>query len=245
MDTMIIKLLTDLGFTKEQAKMYRSLLELGEATVAEIAEKSGVKRSSAYYILEQLKKDGVVYETKYKKRTFYVAEKPDELLDKFQKKIDKFSKNIELLRAIENQSIKKPRIYLMDGLEGFKKVWKTIFDSGLKEFQITTDPREFLTFVRKGYITNEIIKKKVASGIKSRQLVAASEYAKEVIAKDARENRISKVLPHIYKIPFTTIIFGDKVAYISAWKENMIFIIESDDFAKTQKSMFDALWEKL
>jgi len=102
-----------------------------------------------------------------------------------------------------------------------------------------------LGFVRKGYITGKIIKEKIKLGIKSRQIIASSEYAKEIIAKDKLENRASKILPHIYKTPFTTIIFGNRVALISSIQENMILIIESAEYAKTQKSIFEALWDRL
>ncbi len=245
MNTIITSILKGIGLSDEQAKIYQALLELGEATVQEVAKKASVKRTSAYYILEQLKAKFIVYETKHRKKTLYVAEKPEELLGDFQKRVARFEKHLEIFKAIENLNIKKPRVYFFEGAEGFKRIWRLLFRSGEKEYLIITDPREMLTFVRKGYITGKIIREKTKLGIKSRQLVAFSEYAKEIIAKDKRENRVSKVIPHIYKIPFTTIIFGNSVALISPYRENLILIIESNDFAKTQRALFEALWDKL
>lgn len=244
MQTEIIKILTHLGLTKDQASIYQALLALGEATVQSLAEHAGVKRSSAYYMLLELQKRGMVYETKHRKRTYYIPAKSDEVLKAWEKKVAEFRNNIEIFHAIENQHAKKSRIYLFEGASGFKKIWEMIFNSGVKEYCIMGDPREFLSFVRKGYITGRIIAEKKARGIRSRQLIAASEYAKEIIAKDKEENRISKILPHIYPLPYTTIIVGDLVALISPSQENLIVMIESAGFAKTQKSLFEALWEK-
>lgn len=98
-----------------------------------------------------------------------------------------------------------------------------------------------LGFVKKGYITERIIKEKVVGGIHSRQIVSFSEYAKEIIVKDFRENRKFKTLPPGYALPYTKIIFGASVALISPLRENLIFIVESESFAKTELTLFDAL----
>ncbi len=245
MQTAIAKILTSLGVTKDQANIYQALLALGEATVQALAEYAGVKRSSAYYMLLELQKRGMVYETKHRKRTYYIPAKADDVLRQWEKKVAEFRTGIDLFHAIENQHAKKARMYMFEGAAGFKKIWEMIFDSGVKEYCIMGDPREFLSFVRKGYITGRIIAEKKLRGIRSRQLVAFSEYAKEIIAKDQQENRVSKMLPHIYPLPYATIIVGSFVALIAPSSENMIVMIESDGFARTQQSLFDALWERL
>ena len=53
------------------------------------------------------------------------------------------------------------------------------------------------------------------------------------------------MLPHTYKLPVTTIIFGDNVALIGPAIENTMLIIESEAYAKSQRSIFEALWDKL
>lgn len=234
-----------LGLNQKEAMVYLATLELGNGTVQDIAKKSRLKRTTIYPILETLKKEGLIYQTKSKKRTYFTAEDPNELLKIFKSKLSKFEANLAVILATQNKSAKKPRVYFFDGAEGFKKIWQLLLRPETKEYLIMTDPREMLSFVKKGYITGKIIKDKIRLGINSRQIIASSEYAKEIVAKDRFENRISKILPHIYKIPFTTIIFGDKVALISPSLENIILIIESEGFAKTQKSIFEALWDIL
>ena len=240
----LTKTLTDLGLEPKQAAVYGALLELGEATVVDIAKNTKISRTNLYYILDGLKRLGFVYQTTTKGKTIYLAEDPKEFLDKFRNRVEKFAENIEKLKEVKKIS-KKPRIFYFDGAEGFKKVWDFLFKSGVKEYLIMTDPEEMLGFVKKGYITGKIIEEKVRLGIKSRQLVASSLYSREITAKDSEQNRVSKILPHIYKIPFTKIIFGDRVAMISPMVENFIFIVESEAFAKTERSTFEALWNSL
>lgn len=245
MNKKLLILLVQSGLDSKEARVYLALLMLGRGTVQEIARQSLLKRTTIYPILEKLQKRNLVAESKQQNKTYFIPEEPAQLLEKMRLRVDHFTKNLELFNSIRNSIVPKPKILFLNGSEGFKRIWQTIFKSGLKEYLIITDPREMLSFVQKGYITGRIIKEKTRLGIRSRQLIAFSEYAKEIIAKDKQENRISKVLPHIYKIPFTTIIFGNQTALISPSFEDVILIIESESFAKTQKSLFEALWDKL
>jgi len=235
-------LISSLGLNQKEAKIYLALLELGEASVQEIAKTSGIKRTSIYFIIEDLKKKGLALEIKSKKHVRFMAEDPKNVLASRKGRLGILEKHIGNFEIIKNKNT-KPRVFFFDNAEGFKKIWEMLFRSGAKEYLIMTDPREMLGFVQKGYITGKIIKEKTQLGIKSRQIIASSEYAKEIVAKDAKENRVSKILPHIYKIPFTTIVFGANVALISPQKENLILLFESEEFAKTQRSVFEALWE--
>jgi len=245
MRTDLLKLLTNLGFNLKQARVYLALLELGEATVQELSRKSGIKRTSLYSLMEGLRKEGLLYQAKRGGRTFLVAEEAVQIAGKFKGRIETFEQSLELFSGIKKGVNRKSRVFFFNGTEGFKKIWEKVFSSGISEYLIIVDPREMLGFVRRGYITEKIIKEKVRRNIKSRQLVAFSEYAKEVIAKDLRENRVSRMLPHIYKVPVTTIIFGDSVALISPLAEDLILIVESEALAKTQRSLFEALWSLL
>ncbi len=241
----LVGILNEAGLDKKQAMVYLALLEAGEATAQELAVATSVKRPTVYVALEELEELGLVLRTKLKRRTYFSPTDPKKLLEDAKSRAVHLEANLGLLEQIKGMPRKAPRVIFLKSAEGFKRVWRIIFDSGIKEYLIITDPQEMLGFVKKGYITDRIIKKKVELGIKSRQIAAFSEYTKEVVAKDARENRVSKIMPHIYKLPFTTIIFGNNVAFTSTIRENLLIIVESEEFAKTQRSIFEALWQAL
>ncbi|OQA03820.1 MAG: Sugar-specific transcriptional regulator TrmB [bacterium ADurb.Bin400] len=245
MKPKLIELLEEFNLDNDEAKIYLALLELGNATVAEIAQKSGVKRTSIYFMLDKLKKVGLVYQTNIDTKSFYTAEKPEKLLEQYKEKIKKLHSSLDELNALSHKGAKKPKVLFFDSEEGFRRIWQTLFDSGENEYLIITDPREMLHFVRKNYITGKIIRKKIKLGISSRQLVTHSEYAKEIVAKDKHENRVSKILPQSYRVRYTTIIFGDRVALISPFTENIIMLFESPAFAQSERAKFDIIWELL
>jgi sugar-specific transcriptional regulator TrmB len=245
MDKNLLKILQGAGLSSKQSRVYTALLLLGEATVQELAKEAGLKRPTTYVILEELKEKQLAFEAKAGSKTVFVPEQPRTLLERVSQAAADFSKHLPQLESLQVPERSKPRIVYLDGPDGFKKIWRLLFMSGHKEYLIMTDPQEMLGFVRKRYITETIIKQKVALGIRSRQLIAFSEYAKEIVKKDAVENRVSKIVPHTYKLPYTTIIFGDTVAFISPAGENVMMVAQSPSFARTQRAIFDLLWSIL
>lgn len=239
----LIKLLINLGLKDNQAKVYLALLELGEANVSEISQRAHLKRTSLYFILDDLKHLGAVNELKIGKKSAYKAINPNQLLELFKNKVSDLENNLGDLNSLYAQSGKSSHVTFYEYEEGFKQIWQKIFRSNIDEFLIITDPREMLAFAKERYITNRVIKEKVKRGIKSRQLLNVSEYAKKIVSKDKSENRVSKFLPSDYKISSTIIIFGDNVAFIAPYDENIIFLAESEGLAKTQRAVFNSLWE--
>lgn len=240
-----VAIIQNLGFTTKQARIYLAALELGEASVQQLAQKSQLKRTTLYYILDELIESGALVETKTGRKTYYVPEQPVTLLKNVKEKISNFEESLEFLEDVAGRTRKKPRVYFLYGSAGFKEVWDMILNTKEKEYRIITGGENFLGYVKEKYIVDEIIAKKKRLGVSSRQLITASAYAKEIIAKDSRENRISKLLPPIYKLPFTEIITESLVAFISPRFSNMIFIVENDAFSKTRKSIFETLWHSI
>lgn len=241
----LIEIVKNLGLSTKSAKIYLAALELGEASVQQLAQASGLKRTTLYYILDELVEAGVLICTKTGKKIYYVPEQPATLLRNTKEKISNFESSIQLLEDKAGHMNRKPRVYFLYGSAGFKQAWDMILDTKEKEYRIITEGENFLDYVKEKYILDEIIAKKKKLGVKSRQLITDSPYAKSVIAKDVRENRTSKLLPSFYKLPFTEIITESIVAFISPRFNNMIFIVENDSFSKTRKSIFETLWQSI
>ena len=68
-------ILTKVGLDEKEAKIYVALLDLGSEKVHEIAKKAGVKRPTAYVVLEQLYAKNFVIKTYHQRRAFYSKKK--------------------------------------------------------------------------------------------------------------------------------------------------------------------------
>jgi sugar-specific transcriptional regulator TrmB len=241
----VIEQIQQLGFTEAEAKIYLATLELGEATVVQIANQSKLKRTSVYYMLEGLKKRGVLIQSKRAKKIYYIAIAPKELLKRTRESIFEFENSLEEIEAHQHKVAAKPRVSFLYGPQGFKHIWEMIFNSQSGEYKIITDGSIFLDFVKEGYILDAIISKKKQLRVQSQQLITDSPYARKIIAKDRTENRQSKLLPARYKIPFTEIISDDFVAFVSPRWQNVLYVTENKDFADTRRAIFDIVWQSI
>lgn len=242
----LIDLIKSAGMTEKESKVYLAALELGEGTVQDIAKKSGVIRTSLYYIIDRLTSGGFIIETKRNHKKFYAACPPADLAKNLRSRIRDFEENIDVLEERRNALFKRPRMYFLYGPAGFKETWNIIFKSEPKEYRITTEGLNFLDYVKAKYIVSEIIAEKRKLGVKSMQMIVDSTYAREhILPKDKFENRTSRLLPKGTELPFTEIICPKLVAFISPRYNDSIFIIEDEAFAATRKTMFDQLWERL
>ncbi len=90
-----------LGLTEKEVRVYLAALELGYTSVQEIAKKAQVSRPTAYEIIKSLGKKELISQSKEKKRRYFTAQSPDNLLGilKRQKK-ELEEKEREFIRII-------------------------------------------------------------------------------------------------------------------------------------------------
>lgn len=244
--TDLLNLIKNSGMTDKEARIYLATLELGEGTVQDIAKKSGIVRTSLYYIIERLVGEGFIIETKRNRKKLYVACSPTDVAQRLRQRIREFESHLDILESKRGSLFKRPRMYFLNGPAGFKETWNIIFSSHPKEYRIITEGLNFLDYVKAKYIVSEIISEKKRLGVRSRQLIPDSLYAREkILPKDKIENRQSKLLPLHTKLPFTEIICEKLVAFISPKYNDSIFIIEDESFSETRRVLFDELWGRL
>ena len=239
------ELIMNLGFSEKAARVYVASLELGEATVQELAKQSKLKRTTVYYVLSELTERGALLLTKRNKKWYYLPAEPREVIKRSRERFSETEAMIEVLESRKHAIYPRPRIYFLYGPMGFKQIWDMVFKSKEKEFLITTSGESFLDYVKEKYIIDEIIRAKRKLGITSRQLIVDSPYARKIVAKDKRENRVSKLLSARYKLPFSEVICKEFVAFASPRYDNVLLAIENETFATTRRHMFNMLWDAL
>ena len=122
------QIVKDLGFSENESKIYLALLELGNTNVSSIANKSGIKRTSCYVILEGLLHKGLVTKTQLKGKAQYLAEPPERLLQLIQERSEIIKSVLPEFKSLYNLSETKPKIRFYEG----KKGCITICDDSLK-----------------------------------------------------------------------------------------------------------------
>jgi len=241
----LIETLNQVGLSDKAASVYLAALELGEATVQELAERSKQKRTTLYYTLNELLALGALLESKRDKKIYYLAQSPQDLRKNIRERFQAFEDILPELDQRSHAAYPRPRVYFLYGVPGFKQIWQMIFKSKSREYCIITTGHSLLNYVSHKYLMSEIIGVKKQKNIHSRHIISDSREGRRIVGADKNENRSSKIISPQYKLPFTTIITDDLVAYISPRYEEVLLIIESQSFAQTQQSIFNLLWSNL
>jgi Cd2+/Zn2+-exporting ATPase len=87
-------MLTRIGFTEYEAKVYLALLPENPATGYQISKKSGVPRSMVYETLSRLSTRGAVLESVEERATLYTPLPPDLLMDHYEAEQRRMTENL-------------------------------------------------------------------------------------------------------------------------------------------------------
>lgn len=125
----LIAFLKRFDCNNREAATYIECLQMGMASVQEIAHRLNSNRITVHSTIEQLIKKGLLFETRKGKKRFVVAESPDVLYRILQRKSNEL-KLIEndlgsitkLLNSIQSQDRNFWNIRVYKGVEDFKKI---------------------------------------------------------------------------------------------------------------------------
>ena len=121
----LYKELKTFGLSEHESLVYMTLLETGEANIAQLTKKSGVNRSTVYLAIDSLKEKGLISAIKKKKTLFY-AEDPRKMIDKLEEKKEILNKAMPSFLAAFALLDKKPDIRFFEGEDGIKEIYKDI-----------------------------------------------------------------------------------------------------------------------
>lgn len=236
--------LKQLDLADKKADVWLACLELGSATVIEIAKKANIKRTTAYDILLDLIQRGLVSETSKGKKRLFVGEDPEKIKKDLQRKEQMFSEVLPMLKSVYNVRGVKPKIRFYEGIEGLKETYSdTLKYTG-----------EMLAFASEDVVkilgtdwTAAYIKKRVKNELRVRAIMPASVIiSKDYYAKDPEHLRASKLIdPKKYPFSMEINIYGHSKVSLMSSKEQLGLVIESTEIYNTMKLIFELIWDTL
>lgn len=240
----VISGLKAFGLDEKDVRVYLAGVELGPASVLDLSRRTELPRTTLYPILERLCHHGVFRHGKNKKTTVYTAESPETLERIMEERQTLFTKSLPVLETLKHTAAQGSGVTIYEGSDGFKRLWKQLLRSGVKEYRLITTGVGLLDYVKEPYIVKQVIAERIARGIKSKQLISMSRDARKIVEKDAEELRESRFLPEGTVLPATVVIFGGFVAFITTRRENTMILLTSGDVAITYQTLFDLIWDK-
>jgi len=234
------------GLGEKRAKVYLASLELGPATAAEIAQKSGVKRATTYVEIESLMEAGLMSTYEHNKKTLFSAESPEALkrILKNQEEKLKSAENslagiLPALLSMHTYAEEKPKVRFFEGKEGLDTIKDEILKTRDKELESIFSVDD----LNKVFTPNELsdyFRRRLKKKIKVRAIYTRFAGPFEKIIKG---DKLRIVPQDKFPIAVDITIFSDRVA-ISSLKGKLVgVIIENREIASTLRSFFDLAWE--
>lgn len=98
------KIIEQLGYSSKEANVYLAALSLGEAHISDIATKVKMPRSTVQVIVDRLHQDGLMNFYVMRRYKYWVAERPEKLLENLQKREAVITEALPELIALRKQS---------------------------------------------------------------------------------------------------------------------------------------------
>jgi len=242
---MNLELLENLGLTKNEAKVYSTLLKLGITTTGPIMEDLGISSSRTYASLQELIKKGLItYSTKNNVK-YYKPESPNYLLRMENEFREKLVPLVEELDTIKKKEKDEEYSFVFESFHGYTQA----FDIILRE---CSQKEELLTIGFKapdrGFQTLRTFFKKMDRERYKNKIpmkILFDTTMKETSGKDRALEPYTEVryLPKGYITPTAMSIFKDYV-YIWVWKEiPSIFVIKDKQVSESFRNYFELLWK--
>ncbi|HEY0907780.1 MAG TPA: helix-turn-helix domain-containing protein [Candidatus Paceibacterota bacterium] len=127
---MIVETLTELNFSKNEAKIYETLLIDGELPVSKIAVRAGINRRNVYDSVNRLVEKGVAFEILQGAENRYQAVDPRKLMEIVKEKESKLEKIIPSLESLYQGARRDDSIYVYRGIEGWKNYMRELLRVG-------------------------------------------------------------------------------------------------------------------
>lgn len=247
MDRTLTNSLLQLGCNEKHVKFYRANLELGMATLLDVAKKARLQRSTAYLIASELVAMGLIDEDHKTYKKLFTAAEPDYILQKLEAKYRQIGRNnialkeaLPELRAAHQTTTIRPRVRTFEGRAGLVAVWNDILAERQEILLWTNQKTERLVF---GENTHDVfIKERMAKKIPTRVLAVNNSEGVALQSADSQYMRQTKLLLDGTSFTSETYIYGNKVAILDMNKDIFGIITESEQIASSQRAIFEHVW---
>ncbi len=238
--------LQKIGLSDKEAALYVAGLQLGPATIQDLASESGLKRTTIYEIIKSLQEKKLVNQSQNNKKRIFIMEEPENVGLFLKQREIIFKQILPDLEALQNQKAKKPTVRIYEGKLGLEK----IYDDMIKkpgEILALAAPKDLISKGMLDFLREDWEPRRIASGIKMRRIninLSGNHRQDYKILPKPEEFEEVRYLP-VDDYPFTVgiYIYRQKVAFVSYHKDEMFgLVLRSPAISFTLRSTFEHFW---
>ncbi|MCX6807465.1 MAG: helix-turn-helix domain-containing protein [Patescibacteria group bacterium] len=239
--------LANLGLSDKEASVYLAMLPLGATNVLKIARASGIKRTTVYSILDDLKQKGLVNIEIKGLKNLYLAENPERFNLTLKSQQENFRDALPELLDLYNLKADKGSIKYYEGLEAIKSVYEGMLRdvqpndrymviSDQKKWQ-KLDAKYFLNFIRRRGELN--------INLNIRLLLQDSKVARAHQKVQSQFNEKIKILPSGTDLNTNLVIIPKRVMIHQLVPPFLAVVMENKNIIKMHQEFFEIMWQTI
>lgn len=237
---MIEEVLSELGMTGNEIKVYLALLKSGQLSVNEIGTRSGLHRQVCYDALERLLEKGFVSYVIENSKKFFKALEPEKLLDYLEQKKELVKEAMPELSRISKAAKEETQVDIIKGRNVIKAIVRDVLRELSKNkgelLMLGVDEEKFEEEDRiaiRQYI-NQMKK------LKLKERLIAKKGARVYFEGPQSEYRLIK--PRFFN-PNPTYIYGEKIVQVIWGNPVTAIMVTNRSVNDAYKKYFEMLWK--
>ncbi len=238
----IKKVLEQYGLKEMHASIYLACLELGSASIQKVSQKSGVARSTCEAVLQSLHEKGFVTTFKKKNIKYFSPEDPKKLIGLAKEKVTLLENALPQFGALYYKGDTSPVSRLYEGEDGIRLVLQEILNEAkeLSSFGSIDDIYQSV-----GDYFPKFTKERIKRSIPLKVILQDTPLARERQRLGPGELRQVRLMPENNYLSSITFIWNNKIAMCSFKEKKIALVIQSEELASIQKTMFNLIWNTL
>lgn len=238
--------LKKIGLTKDESMTYLAGLELGPATILEIARRAGLNRTTLYSVVGRLIEKQLFIKSIMGRRVLYIAEPPEKIISILKDRLAQFGDLLPELLLLSRGGVYKPKIKYYEGFEGIRSIYLNSLNSKERTLFAFVGVEHLIKKSKKlhDFWDGEYRASRLEKNIFGKIIVPDNVEGRIFKDKDNKSNRETRMIPaNNYNFEGEVLMFDDVVCFIS-YSENEEFALslESKAIAKTLKMIWRVVW---
>jgi len=237
-----------LGFSREEIQVYIGVLEQGNTTVLQLAKATHIPRTTVYLLVDSLTQKGLLKLRIARKKKYYVAVEPHEILilgkskqERLAQSLHQLEQEIPQLNALYRAGHTIPQIQHYQGIDEVKKIYeKTLTAEKMYVHCMSQKAMEIMgPYLKKYFI------RVVQRMIHTKEIVSDNSSDKLYQQEHATSRNQIICIPSKFATNTDYIIYGDNVVFITYREGQPVGVVIHDkEIAHFEKIRFGIVWKQ-